>query len=131
VRGCWRQARTRVKVDLATERCRWTTRSAPTEREASLSGGDAGGQAQQEDMGIRLFVGNLSFDADKKTLQKAFAEVGAITDVHIVLEREMGRSRGFAFVTVASTELAGEAVSRLDGAELDGRALRVKVAPGR
>jgi RNA recognition motif-containing protein len=82
----------------------------------------------QKDMGIRLFVGNLPFDADMKTLQNAFAEVGAIMDVHIVREREWGRSRGFAFVTVASTELAEEAISRLDGAELDGRALRVKVA---
>jgi RNA recognition motif-containing protein len=64
-----------------------------------------------------LYVGNLSFDADKNTLRDAFAEVGAITDVHIVLERERGRSRGFAFVTMASTEIAKEAIARLDGAE--------------
>ena len=77
-------------------------------------------------MGIRLYVGNLSFDADKNTLRDAFAEVGAITDVHIVLERECGRSRGFAFVTMASPEIAEEAITRLDGAQIDGRAMRVK-----
>jgi RNA recognition motif-containing protein len=79
-------------------------------------------------MKTRLYVGNLSFDADSSTLRAAFAEVGTVTDVHIVLERERGRSRGFAFVTMASSELAEEAISRLDGAEIDGRALRVKAA---
>ena len=82
-------------------------------------------------MRTRLYVGNLSFDAARNTLREAFAEVGAITDVHIVLDRERGRCRGFAFVTMASNELAEAAISRLDGAELDGRALRVKVAPER
>jgi nucleolin len=79
----------------------------------------------------RLYVGNLSYNADKRALQDAFAEVGAITDVHIVLDRAWGRSRGFAFVTMVSAELAEQAVSRLNGAELDGRALRVRVAPER
>ncbi len=82
-------------------------------------------------MGTRLYVGNLALDADRNTLRETFAKVGTITDVHIVLDRERGRSRGFAFVTVASTELAEEAISRLDGVELNGRALRVKVAPER
>ena len=79
-------------------------------------------------MGNRLYVGNLSFDADKDTVRQAFAEVGAVTDVHVVTDRDTGRSRGFAFVTMATPALAAEAISRMNGVELAGRALRVNEA---
>ena len=79
-------------------------------------------------MGNRLYVGNLSFNADNEAVRQAFAEVGAVTDVHVVTDRDSGRSRGFAFVTMASSALAAEAISRLDGAPLDGRPLRVNEA---
>jgi len=79
-------------------------------------------------MGNRLYVGNLSFNADNETLRAAFAEVGDVTDVHVVTDRDTGRSRGFGFVTMASASLAAEAISRLNGLTLEGRALRVNEA---
>jgi len=82
-------------------------------------------------MGNRLYVGNLSFNADDSTLREAFAEVGTVTDVHIVTDRDTGRSRGFAFVTMGSAALATEAISRLNGHTLDGRALKVNEAQAR
>lgn len=82
-------------------------------------------------MGSRLYVGNLSFNSDTESVRQAFSEIGEVTDVHIVMDRETGRSRGFAFVTMASDQLASEAISRLDGATLDGRALRVNEAEER
>lgn len=82
-------------------------------------------------MGSRLYVGNLSFNSDTESVRQAFSEIGEVTDVHIVMDRETGRSRGFAFVTMASDQLAAEAISRLDGATLDGRALRVNEAEER
>ncbi|HVJ21531.1 MAG TPA: RNA-binding protein [Polyangiaceae bacterium] len=82
-------------------------------------------------MGNRLYVGNLSFNADTETLRAAFAEVGDVTDVHVVTDRETGRSRGFGFVTMANAGLAAEAMSRLNGTTLDGRALRIDEATER
>ncbi|HEV8246852.1 MAG TPA: RNA-binding protein [Polyangiaceae bacterium] len=82
-------------------------------------------------MGNRLYVGNLSFNADTETVREAFAGVGEVTDVHVVMDRETGRSRGFAFVTMGTQQLAAEAISRLNGTTLDGRALRVNEAEER
>jgi RNA recognition motif-containing protein len=82
-------------------------------------------------MGNRLYVGNLSFNADTESVREAFAGIGEVTDVHVVMDRETGRSRGFAFVTMGTAALAAEAISRMDGAMLDGRALRVNEAEER
>ena len=82
-------------------------------------------------MGNRLYVGNLAFSADSETVRAAFAEVGEVTDVHLVTDRSTGQSRGFAFVTMGTNQLAAEAISRLDGTTIDGRALRVNEAEER
>lgn len=82
-------------------------------------------------MGNRLYVGNLSFNADTDNVRELFAGVGEVTDVHVVLDRDTGRSRGFAFVTMGSAQLAAEAISRVDGMMFDGRALRVNEAEER
>lgn len=82
-------------------------------------------------MGNRLYVGNLSFNADTETVRATFAEIGDVSDVHLVTDRDTGRSRGFAFVTMGTSSLADEAISRLNGALLDGRALRVNEAEER
>lgn len=84
-----------------------------------------------EIMGNRLYVGNLSFDADTDSVREAFGNVGEVTDVHVVMDRETGRSRGFAFVTMGSAELAAEAISRLNGSMMGGRSLRVNEAEER
>lgn len=82
-------------------------------------------------MGQRLYVGNLSFNASTETLRDAFAESGAVTDVHVVTDRETGRSRGFAFVTMGSQEEATRAISTMNGMMLEGRPLRVNEAEER
>jgi RNA recognition motif-containing protein len=79
-------------------------------------------------MGNRLYVGNLSFNATTDSVRAAFTELGEVTDVHVVMDRETGRSRGFAFVTMGSDQLAQSAIQAMNGALLDGRPLRVNEA---
>lgn len=83
-------------------------------------------------MSNRLYVGNLSFDTNKESLHAAFAVQGReVTDVHVVSDRDTGRSRGFGFVTLATAEMARAAVSEMNGMLLDGRPLRVNEAEER
>ncbi len=82
-------------------------------------------------MGNRLYVGNLAFSTTEDGVQAAFEQCGEVTDVKLVMDRETGRSRGFAFVTMASDELAQTAIQEMNGAMLDGRPLRVNEAEER
>jgi len=83
-------------------------------------------------MSARLYVGNLSFDTTKDALREAFSAGGKeVVDVHVVMDRDSGRSRGFGFVTMGSPEQAREAIASMNGAMLDGRALRVNEAEER
>jgi RNA recognition motif-containing protein len=82
-------------------------------------------------MGNRLYVGNLSFHATQDTLRDAFAAHGEVVDVHVVSDRTTGQSRGFGFVTMGSKSEADGAMQAMNGAELDGRALRVNEAEER
>jgi len=82
-------------------------------------------------MSNRLYVGNLSFHATTDSVRAAFAEVGEVTDVHVVMDRETGRSRGFAFVTMANDQQAQSAIATMNGALVDGRPLRVNEAEAR
>jgi RNA recognition motif-containing protein len=77
---------------------------------------------------VRLFVGNLPYDTSEDTLRSAFSEHGQVTEVHLVHDRYTGRSRGFAFVTMASPEQAAQAAQRMNGAMVSGRPLRVNEA---
>jgi len=82
-------------------------------------------------MGNRLYVGNLSFDSTSDSVRQAFAAFGDVADVHVVSDRDTGRSRGFAFVTMGSSQEAQRAINEMNGALLDGRALRVNEAEER
>jgi RNA recognition motif-containing protein len=83
-------------------------------------------------MGNRLYVGNLSWDTNDSTLRMAFEQDGrSVKDVHIVTDRETGRPRGFGFVEMGSDAEAQAAISAMDGAELDGRNLKVNEAEER
>jgi len=83
------------------------------------------------EMSSRLYVGNLSYDTDTESLRTAFSSSGEVTDAHVVTDRESGRSRGFGFVTMASDEAAKKAIEAMNGAMLDGRAIRVNEAEER
>lgn len=82
-------------------------------------------------MGRKLFVGNLAYSASEEDLREAFSGAGQIDSVRIVLDRETGRSRGFAFVEMASDAEATEAINLLNGRELQGRPLTVREAEER
>ncbi len=82
-------------------------------------------------MGTRLYVGNLPFHATSDVLRTVFAAAGEVTDVHVMIDRETGRSRGFGFVTMGSPDEAQRAISQLNGQLLEGRALRVNEAEER
>src|ERR1035438_7324206 len=82
-------------------------------------------------MGTRLYVGNLSFSSTNETVREAFARIGEVTDVHLVTDRTSGQSRGFGFVTMGSPAEAQKAIETMNGAPLDGRALRVNEAEER
>src|SRR5262245_46391625 len=82
-------------------------------------------------MNTRLYVGNLSFNTNAEGVRSAFQEFGTVSDVHLVSDRETGRSRGFAFVTMGTPEEAAKAIEGMDGRTLDGRPLRVNEAEQR
>jgi RNA recognition motif-containing protein len=82
-------------------------------------------------MNTRLYVGNLSFNTTADGVRTAFQQFGNVTDVHLVTDRETGRSRGFAFVTMGTTEEAAKAIEGMDGKTVDGRPLRVNEAEQR
>lgn len=79
-------------------------------------------------MTTKLYVGNLSFDTDQQELQTLFGEAGTVTDVAVLQDNDTGRSRGFGFVTMSSTEEAQKAISLFNGREVGGRALNVNEA---
>ena len=79
-------------------------------------------------MSAKLFVGNLPFNVTENDLQDAFAPHGTVIEAMLMLDRATGRSRGFAFVTMASDTDAQKAIEALNGKDLGGRALTVNIA---
>ncbi|MBV9491197.1 MAG: RNA-binding protein [Verrucomicrobia bacterium] len=77
---------------------------------------------------MKLYVGNLSAHTTAEDLQAAFAPFGTVTEVALISDRETGRSRGFAFVTMASRAEGKAAIEGLQGRELDGYGLMVNEA---
>ena len=75
-----------------------------------------------------IFVGNLSYQTTQDDLYAAFANYGAVERVNIVTDRDTGQPRGFAFVEMTESRDAETAISQLNGAELNGRALNVNEA---
>jgi RNA recognition motif-containing protein len=79
-------------------------------------------------MANRLYVGNLPFTTTELELQDMFAQAGAVTEVLLMQDKFTGKSRGFAFVTMATETDAQNAVTQLDGKQIEGRPLRVNEA---
>lgn len=82
-------------------------------------------------MGRKLYVGNLAFDVSEKELEAAFTEAGACDSVAVITDRATGQSRGFGFVEMSTNAEAQQAISKFDGHELRGRALKVNEAKDR
>ena len=75
-----------------------------------------------------VFVGNMNFQTTESELRALFEPFGQVTRVHIAMDRETGRARGFAFVEMPNDAEATKAMSGLDGKEVGGRALKVNEA---
>jgi RNA recognition motif-containing protein len=82
-------------------------------------------------MGKRLYVGNLSYGITEQDLRTIFTEAGQVTEVKVVLDRDTGQPRGFAFVEMDSEGAATKAISSHNGREVQGRAMNVKEAAER
>jgi len=77
---------------------------------------------------MKLYVGNLSFNTSAQELTELFAAVGTVQSANVIEDRETGRSRGFGFVEMSSQAEGQDAISQLNGKEIDGRELKVNEA---
>jgi cold-inducible RNA-binding protein len=77
---------------------------------------------------MKLYVGNLSFESTENDLQDLFEQHGTVNEVHLMMDRMTGKSRGFAFVTMNDDAQAKAAMSALNGKELNSRTLTVNEA---
>ncbi|MBX3423532.1 MAG: RNA-binding protein [Pirellulaceae bacterium] len=75
-----------------------------------------------------IYVGNLSFRATEDDIRSAFSAYGSVTSVNIIMDRDTGRSRGFAFVEMQNAEEAKQAVESVNGKEIAGRSVTVNEA---
>jgi len=79
-------------------------------------------------MGRKLYVGNLAFSVTEDVLRAKFAEHGAVDSVNLIMNRDTGESKGFGFVEMGTNAEASRAIGELNGAELEGRAMKVNEA---
>lgn len=82
-------------------------------------------------MSVRLYVGNLSFDATADDLKEIFSQTGEVEEAIIVTRPGGGRPRGFGFVTMVDEAAGQEAIRQLDGQEVAGRPIAVNIAKER
>lgn len=79
-------------------------------------------------MSKKLYVGNLPYSATDQTLTDAFSECGSVQSAKVVIDRDSGRSKGFAFVEMSTDDEAANAISRFNGTNFEGRAINVSEA---
>ena len=85
------------------------------------------GETPREDALAKIYVGNLPWSATEEEIRDFFSEVGEVSSVTIVVDRETGRSRGFGFVDL-ETDAIQDAIAKTNGQQLGGRTLRVDQA---
>ncbi|MFZ9386991.1 MAG: RNA recognition motif domain-containing protein [Chitinophagaceae bacterium] len=77
---------------------------------------------------MNIYVSNLSFAVVDEDLRSYFAEYGEVTSAKVIMDKFTNRSKGFGFVEMSDDAAAQKAIDELDGATVDGRAIRVSVA---
>jgi RNA recognition motif-containing protein len=77
---------------------------------------------------MNIYVGNLSYGATEEQLRAAFVQFGNVSRVNLIIDRETGRSKGFGFVEMPDDSAAEAAIRALNGADLDGRSMKVSEA---
>ena len=84
--------------------------------------------APNNDMNTKMYVGNLPFAAQEQDVRELFSQYGGVTEVFLPMDRESGRPRGFAFVTMDSAEAMNAAINAQNGQEFLGRKLAINEA---
>lgn len=79
-------------------------------------------------MSKKLYVGNLSYSATDQSLTDTFSQCGTVESAKVIMDRDSGRSKGFAFVEMSTDQEAADSISRFNGMQLDGRAINVSEA---
>lgn len=79
-------------------------------------------------MGKKLYIGNLSYTVDSTQLTTLFADFGTVDSANVIMDRDSGRSKGFAFVEMSADSEAAAAIEKLNGYDLSGRAMNVSEA---
>ncbi|MEI9944575.1 MAG: RNA-binding protein [Chitinophagaceae bacterium] len=77
---------------------------------------------------MNMYVSNLGFHTSDDDLRKLFEEFGQVSSAKVIMDRETGRSRGFGFVEMGSSTEANNAMSKLNGKEIEGRSISVTIA---
>jgi RNA recognition motif-containing protein len=80
---------------------------------------------------MNIYVGNLSYDTHDSDLEQAFAAHGAVDSARVIMDRDSNRSKGFGFVEMENQSEAENAISTLDGTDLQGRTIKVNEAKPR
>lgn len=79
-------------------------------------------------MGKKLYIGNLSYSVDSAQLTDLFGQVGTVDSSNVIMDRETGRSKGFAFVEMSSASEAQASIAKFNGTDMGGRAMNVSEA---
>ena len=79
-------------------------------------------------MSKKLYVGNLPYSTNDQTLVDAFSQCGTVESAKVIIDRDSGRSKGFAFVEMSSPSEAQASITKWNGSEMDGRAINVSEA---
>ena len=82
-------------------------------------------------MSTKIYVGNLSYEADNASLDQMFKPYGTVSSAQVIMDRESGRSKGFGFVEMGTSAEATAAIGALNGTEINGRAVTVNEAKPR
>jgi cold-inducible RNA-binding protein len=85
-------------------------------------------QKEAPSVAKKMYVGNLPYSANEDELRRIFEEHGTVVSAQVIMDRETGRSKGFAFVEMSSDQEAQAAISALDGKDVGGRVLKVNEA---
>jgi cold-inducible RNA-binding protein len=79
-------------------------------------------------MDSKLYIGNLSYDTTEDGLREKFAQAGTVISIDVIKDRDTGRMKGFAFITMSNQEEAENAIKMFNGKTLDNRELKVNIA---
>lgn len=79
-------------------------------------------------MGRKLYIGNLSYNVDSNQLTDLFAQVGTVDTANVIMDRDTGRSKGFAFVEMSADSEAEAGIAKFNGMDISGRAMNVSEA---